>query len=1707
MLRIILCSVLGLFLNSAHGEATVSGAGLPVKNIFMEDNLPTKRTSSPDAHYETIDPFSGRLKINIPVLSWQGNGHLPINLSWSYRQGSPESRGIFVPRVKFSGRDENLCGIPAQHSRTEGFYQYDGLQPVIEMPDGSTFELYAKDSTFQSFISANQWRLTCSGPNTAQLDSPDGLSYRLDQKHIVEHQQTDYLPGYFSKCQVGNLNTCTEYGTTSSTFSYLSPSQIKAPNTESLSLSYQGGRLVQVSASDGRLVQLSYSGAILTGLRAGDRAWQFSGYASTNPQVVNEPDVVITNPDGTTWKVGFYQASRVPALRPLDMFVGIPNRLTTPQGGVINYEHGWQPYDVNAYANLNSPACLRVDASPTDKAQCKGIIKNALVGNALTSTAAVWKKTTSDGGVWVYSTYAPGADLFINRNSTTPLDIRKVIRPDGSSEITSYMNAADVPSCATDRWKIGLQKKSELLDQAGNVLQTTEFGWTSLVINNFGHHYLTLKTNDEMSCVGQQVRLPLNERKTTVRQGSSYSVQTSFDAFARPLTVLASGDGVNTWTQYAYETPASAWRLDRVKSETISPGSGQPAHSAIARSFDIYGNLLLENKNGVVTEYDNFPNGEVRSVKDPRGLVTTYDNYYRGVPQIEVKQLATGKEGPSCPANINSVTTNRTVDDFGNITSVKDPRGNTISYRYDNMSRPITVTPARGSATTIQWTPTSRTATRGGTTDYQSWDGFGRTNQTIVNGFITSSVIDSLGRKIYQSYPGTPNEGDSFTYDALGRVTKETHADGSYRSYSYQGSEVAITEERGVKTTYQYRAIGDPDEKKLVRVSPAIVNDTVIIERDILGKVTKVTQNNVSRTWSYDSKHYLVQRADPELGVTTFVNDPVGNVLTKQVNQLPATSFTYDGNNKLKSISFADQSAEPACLKYDENSNLIEQKTNSVTRSFEYDANNNPTKETLSTAGSTYSLQYEYDSNDFKTALVYPNGQRIELAPDLFGRPTKLGSFISGIKYNPRHQVLQYYSANGRNNVFEFTGRGWPKSQKLALINDQVPQEPVAPVPPAPFNQTPPTAPTPPAPLAFPEPGATMSADTACRALYREPLLSDFSGLNGAADRYRAAFATWQSEMAGCTTNWNQRGVVWSDGQAGCRAANPAPLPSQFVRPEQYQSALNTWTNTKLNPCLADWRPKAAAWATYRGQVNTYNQQNQQYQTNLSNYNQSLQQHQQATVAYNQAKAKYDQDLAAYKASVASRLLVDTNYSFDGVGNLKEIRDNVYPKWNRVNRYDEVDRLVVSDGYWGEGDIYYDGNGNIVKQVAGDYRIEYTYDATQKLKSVTGNKSFAMSYDGWGNLTSRGDGQSYQFDSAGNLRWVNKGTPSQISYVYDAAGIRVLTNGVGQNKLEFTGLDGLLYFEKDLSLGTSINHLYMGRQKLVDVEAYGTATYFHNDSLGSPIAATDASGKLLWRTAFTPFGEKTHDGATGPIKNQQWFTGKPHEEATGLSYFGARWYDPVQGRFTAMDPVDWNEANPIHSFNRYAYANNNPFKFVDPDGRYAELAIEGVSISLGVKSLVANVRKGNYWAAAADALGVGIDSLAAAFPGPPGVIGLGIGMTRNASVASRFSIRGLDHGARHLVREGLISAPPNSKLARAEMQSIVEKLMQSAPVAKNYEMTRGDAVVDVYLGTVKDKQVAVYIAAQDTQNAKAGDIVTTITPSAEQINSYGKVNQ
>jgi RHS repeat-associated protein len=109
--------------------------------------------------------------------------------------------------------------------------------------------------------------------------------------------------------------------------------------------------------------------------------------------------------------------------------------------------------------------------------------------------------------------------------------------------------------------------------------------------------------------------------------------------------------------------------------------------------------------------------------------------------------------------------------------------------------------------------------------------------------------------------------------------------------------------------------------------------------------------------------------------------------------------------------------------------------------------------------------------------------------------------------------------------------------------------------------------------------------------------------------------------------------------------------------------------------------------------------------------------------------------------------------------------------------------------------------------------------------------------------------------------------------------------------------------------------------------------YYHVDAIGSVRAVTDEHGNVVRRHDYYPFGVEYAPPASTPDPLR--FTGKERDVETGLDYFGARYYTSRTGRFTTVDPVMNTDAalTDPQRWNRYAYSLNNPFRFVDPDGR------------------------------------------------------------------------------------------------------------------------------------------------------------------------------
>jgi RHS repeat-associated protein len=75
-----------------------------------------------------------------------------------------------------------------------------------------------------------------------------------------------------------------------------------------------------------------------------------------------------------------------------------------------------------------------------------------------------------------------------------------------------------------------------------------------------------------------------------------------------------------------------------------------------------------------------------------------------------------------------------------------------------------------------------------------------------------------------------------------------------------------------------------------------------------------------------------------------------------------------------------------------------------------------------------------------------------------------------------------------------------------------------------------------------------------------------------------------------------------------------------------------------------------------------------------------------------------------------------------------------------------------------------------------------------------------------------------------------------------------------------------------------------------------------------------------------------------------------NDPETGLTYMQQRYYDPMAGRFLSVDPV-LTDANTGASFNRYVYANNSPYNYIDPDGRaaLAGVVVAPIVLALGYK--------------------------------------------------------------------------------------------------------------------------------------------------------------
>lgn len=132
---------------------------------------------------------------------------------------------------------------------------------------------------------------------------------------------------------------------------------------------------------------------------------------------------------------------------------------------------------------------------------------------------------------------------------------------------------------------------------------------------------------------------------------------------------------------------------------------------------------------------------------------------------------------------------------------------------------------------------------------------------------------------------------------------------------------------------------------------------------------------------------------------------------------------------------------------------------------------------------------------------------------------------------------------------------------------------------------------------------------------------------------------------------------------------------------------------------------------------------------------------------------------------------------------------------------------------------------------------------------------------------------------------------------------------------------------------------------LLSVVANGqtrTVTYYYTDPQGTPLAETDEQGNITASYDYTPTGTL----AIGQAGEGPGFTGHVSDGESFFVYMQARFYDPSIGRFLSKDPIAIYPGD-LSKANRFVYANNNSYRFTDPDGKCPDACVIEAPIVVG----------------------------------------------------------------------------------------------------------------------------------------------------------------
>jgi RHS repeat-associated protein len=323
----------------------------------------------------------------------------------------------------------------------------------------------------------------------------------------------------------------------------------------------------------------------------------------------------------------------------------------------------------------------------------------------------------------------------------------------------------------------------------------------------------------------------------------------------------------------------------------------------------------------------------------------------------------------------------------------------------------------------------------------------------------------------------------------------------------------------------------------------------------------------------------------------------------------------------------------------------------------------------------------------------------------------------------------------------------------------------------------------------------------------------------------------------------------------------------------------------------------------------------------------------------------------------AAMQLQDLEMVFNGNGSINKITDRATSRAGHVDRsgefdYDFKNQLVRYKRYGEEALFDYAPSGSFSRndEFEAGAAIAPAADAVTGLIPV-GTAARPYAFDGFGQLTTSPSLVSTSFDPHGRLIRATT-AQNEVAYGYDHSGRRIYQRiSSRQNPAEAMLY---LYPMQSFSVGPKgeESFVFVGDSRLVRMEhATGKWFYYLKDHLSSSDFVMNEDGVPVEQMLYRAFGTEHAPEALSPAwaaqtaanvgllpaeKTHHRFTGQYLDDATGLYYYGQRYYDPKLGRFVSPDPLYLGdpkkcETNQI-GCNLFAYANNNPMAFIDPTG-------------------------------------------------------------------------------------------------------------------------------------------------------------------------------